>query len=142
MTKKAKTPKSLAGKLAYKPRRPEDECDLEGVLERERKQEERVMAKKGKMDLDTLIASIENWDGKNPPLHEVISSSLAQGRLVRNDASFVRDLAEALRVSSPTIVRWAHQQTEPHPLLLQWIGATVRRTLIALREEASSNKTT
>ena len=97
------------------------------------------MKKEGETDLDTLIASLEHWDGKTPPLHEVISSAL---RLVRNYASFVRDLAEALGVSSPTIVRWAHQQTEPHPLLLQWIGATVRRTLIALREEASSNKTT
>ena len=100
------------------------------------------MKKEGETDLDTLIASLEHWDGKTPPLHEVISSAFAQGRLVRNGNSFVRDLAEALGVSFDTIAHWAHQQTEPHPLLLQGIGATVRRTLIALREEASSNKTT
>ncbi len=97
------------------------------------------MAKKEvELDFDAFVASIENWDGVNPPFDEVMRSALLQAVFVRSGDNFARLLASKVEmVPLSSMGRYAAGISRPLPGLMKVLVREARVMLIAMREQSA-----
>ncbi len=95
------------------------------------------MAKKEvELDFQAFIASIENWDGANPPFDEAVRSALLHAQLMGRGDAFRRELSETLEISGTTISRYAAGVARPMGNVSAMVVRESHKILVALYEQA------
>lgn len=92
--------------------------------------------KEVEFDFDTFIASIDNWDGQNPPFEEVMRSAIMHAALMHRHVAFIRGLREKLEIAGSTISRYATGVARPMDNVMKMVVREARAILTALRVQS------
>lgn len=88
------------------------------------------------LDFATFIASIENWDGENPPFDEVMRSALLLSTFLFRGERFALALKDKIECAGSTIMRYGTGVARPMPGVMKLVVREARALLIEMEEQS------
>lgn len=87
-------------------------------------------------DFKAFIASIENWDGENPPFDEVMRSALLFSTYLFRGERFILALKDKVECAGSTIARYATGVARPGPAVMKLVVSETHKLLVEMDEQA------